>query len=235
MDAAATTVLLCVAVPFTALGLQFFSRRILSVVSRDDSKDALGDLAGVQSCALHLLLLYAVVSLGALDLRIDVSAAEGILAVFAGAAFAFASFFGLRRLQRACIRMFGDPLGGSLTPATLRGMESVVALLAHVVLSPVTQELFFRRLLLGRVSALLPSAGESFVTHLISGVLCFATLALPDGVWCSLVVRAPLGILLSGLHIAGGGFGAAFLAHTAHNLAEYALIALGAHLSGKGE
>lgn len=235
MDAAAFTVLLIVAVPATALGLQLFARRVLSVVTRDDSRDTAGDLAGVQSCALHLLMLYTVVSLGALELRVGVSAAEGVFAVFTGAAFAVASFFGLRRFQRLCTRMIGDPIGGSLTPATLRGLEPIAALLAHVVLCPVAQELFFRRLLLSRVGALLPDAGGVYASYAISGVLCFATLALPDGVWCALVVRAPFGVLLSGLHLAGGGFGASFLAHTAHNLAEFALIALGAHLTGKGD
>lgn len=232
----ATTAALCAAGPLTGIVLRAFAARMLGVWVRNDGSDAANQLSGIVDGALHLLLLYGVSVLGGWDLRVDLGAAEGTLAIVAGVAFAMGSFFGLRRLQRSCIKGCGDPLGGSLTPLALRGLNWIVGLLSHVVLSPLSEELFFRGLLLGRVDALLPSGVSSTIAaHTLSGVVCFGIMAYPEGVWSVVAVRVPLGLLLSLVYVAGGGFAAAFLAHTAHNVAEFALLALNSHLIGKGE
>jgi len=135
-----------------------FARQIAAYFFRDTSSlNHARELSGVLDCLTHILLLYAATALGVWDdARIEVGVAEGVLAICSGAGCALVTFFVLRRLQQACIKTFGDPLGGSLTPSSVRGLPPIVGLLLHVVLRPIAEEMFFRRLLLGRVGAIMP-------------------------------------------------------------------------------
>ena len=225
------TFVLCLVGPMVGLALRTFGQRMLSVVGKDDGRDSARDLAGVVEIAFHLVLLYIAITFGSWGL-FDIEFFEALLCLMLGAAFAVLTFFGLRRLQQWCSHTFGDFLGGALTPAAVRGIAPLFGLISYGFLCPISEELFYRRLLLNRIYT------EDFTSlvaaHAISGILCFSAVGLSDGVWNVIVIRLPFSLLLTTLFI-GGGFGASFLAHTVHNLAEVALILGSAHLAGKGE